>query len=352
MAEFILREKVNQENRKIMNKNIEVDSAGIMADEISFMSVNAKKVLEDFYQKKFDPRRKCKLFDKKMIGKYDIILAVTERHKDIILNMFDEKIVNVFTISEFVGENGDIEDPFMGDIEVYKCTFNRLNYLLDKLLNKLGILEEYMGKIFEIKHPLLTHKLSILRDKNTCTSEFRKLCRDISVFLSYEAFRESEVFEDEICTPITTMKCNKIYEDKITFVAILRAGLGMLDGALDVFPRAKVGHIGLYRNEETLEPVEYFSKLPKDIKDTEVVLLDPMVATGGSIINSINVLKKYGVDNIKIIALIASPEGLNRITKEFKDVTIYVGAVDEKLNDKGYIVPGLGDVGDRIFGTE
>lgn len=352
MAEIIFKEKVNQKNSGIRREDIEIDSVGIMADEISLISVNARKVLEDFYKKEFDSNRKCKLFDKKMVNEYDIILTVTERHKNLILNMFDKSIMNVFTISEFVGENGDIDDPFMGNIEVYKCTFNRLNYLLDKLLNKLSILEENMGKIFEIKHPLLTHKLSILRDKNTCISEFRKLCKDISIFLSYEAFREFDVFEEEICTPITSMKCEKIYEDKITFVAILRAGLGMLDGALEVFPTAKVGHIGLYRNEETLEPVEYFSKLPKDIKNTEVVLLDPMVATGGSIINSINVLKKYGVDNIKVIALIASPEGLKRITSEFKDVTIYVGAIDEKLNDKGYIVPGLGDVGDRIFGTE
>lgn len=349
MAEFIFKEKVN---RNFKNANIEIDSAGIMADGVSLMSVNARKVLEDFYGKKFDSRRKCKLFDKKMVDNYDIILTVTENHKNSILNMFNGKVFNVFTICEFVGENGDIEDPFMGNIEVYKCTFNRLNYLLDKLLNKLSILEENMGKIFEIKHPLLTHKLAILRDKNTCISEFRKVCKDVSIFLSYEAFRDSNVFEEEICTPITSMRCKKIFEDKITFVAILRAGLGMLDGALEVFPKAKVGHIGLYRDEETLKPVEYFSKLPKCIENTEVVLLDPMIATGGSIINSINVLRNYGVKDIKIISLIASPEGLREITEKFSDVTIYVGAIDEKLNNKGYIVPGLGDVGDRIFGTE
>lgn len=352
MAELIFKEKIRQKFGEIEEKKVKIDSVGIMADGVSLISVNALKVLEDFYKKSFDSSRKCKLFDKKMVDKYDIILTVTENHKYSILNMVNRDIKNVFTISEFVGENGDISDPFMGDIEAYKCTFNNLSYLLDKLLNKLSFLEENMGKIFEIKHPLLIHKLSILRNKNTHISEFRKLCKDISIFLSYEAFRECSVFEEEIHTPITSMKCKKIHEDSITFVAILRAGLGMLDGVLEIFPMAKVGHIGLYRNEETLKPVEYFAKLPKFIEDTEVVLLDPMIATGGSIINSINVLKRYGVRNIKILSLIASSEGLKNITNEFGDVNIYVASIDEKLNERGYIVPGLGDVGDRIFGTE
>lgn len=209
-----------------------------------------------------------------------------------------------------------------------------------------------MGEVFEIKHPLLTHKLSIMRDERTSFSEFRRLCKDISTFLVYESLRGMDVYEETINTPITSMKCQKVHEELITFVCILRAGLGMLDGALEVVSSAKVGHIGLYRDEETLKTVEYFSKFPKDIHKSEVVLLDPMIATGGSIVDSIRILKKHGVEKIKIVGVLASFEGIERIKKEYSDIDIYVACIDEKLNERGYIVPGLGDAGDRIFGTE
>lgn len=352
MAEFIFKEKIKQRLGEVGVEKFYIDSAGIMADGVSVISDNSKKVLEKFYGKKFDPSRKCKLFDDKMIENYDIILTVTNKHKDIILSNFGENIKNVFVISEFVEENGDIDDPFMGSVEVYENTFHRLDFLLDKLLDKLNILEDNMKKIFEINHPLIKHKLSIMRDKHTCVSEFRNLCNDISMFLGYEALKEVDVFEENIHTPITSMKAVKILEESIAFVAVLRAGLGMLDGVLKIIPSAKVGHIGLCRDEDTLKAVEYFTKFPKNISNMNVILLDPMIATGGSIVDSINILKRHGVKSIKILSLIASPEGLKRINDEFKDIEIYVAAIDEKLNEKGYIVPGLGDAGDRIFGTE
>lgn len=353
MGELIFKEKLLEKfGDKILDK-IEVDSAGIMADGFSTISHNAKKVLDKFYNKSFDGTKKCKLFDRKMVEECDIILTVTKKHKDAIVNDCEEmNLEKIFTISEFVGEDLDINDPFMGSIEIYENTFRELNYLLDKVLNKLNILEGNMGKIFEVRHPLLTHKLSMMRNKETNFAIFRNLCREISVFLVYEALRDVDVYEEEINTPITSMKCQKVCEELITFVPILRAGLGMLDGALEVAPSAKVGHIGLYRDEETLKSVEYFSKFPKDMDKTEVILLDPMIATGGSMVDSIKILKKYGVKKIKVVGIIISPEGIDRIRNEFEDVDIYVASIDERLDEKGYIVPGLGDAGDRIFGTE
>lgn len=208
-----------------------------------------------------------------------------------------------------------------------------------------------MGKVFEINHPLVKHKLAIIRDKNADTATFRELCNDIGIFLGYEAIKEINVYDEEIETPISKTHVKKINEKEVVLVAVLRAGLGMMDGLLNIIPNAKVGHIGLYRDEETLKAVEYFKKLPEGIENSNVLLLDPMIATGGSIIDSIEILKKAGVKNIKVLSLIASPEGLKKINDKFDDVEIYVAAIDEKLNEKGYIVPGLGDAGDRIFGT-
>ncbi|BAK81669.1 uracil phosphoribosyltransferase [Candidatus Arthromitus sp. SFB-rat-Yit] len=208
-----------------------------------------------------------------------------------------------------------------------------------------------MKNIFEINHPMIQHKLTQLRNKETSTSDFRRLCNEIGIFLGYEALKDIEVLEKNIETPITSMRGKYIDEEKITFVVILRAGLGMLNGILEVVPNARIGHIGLYRDESTLEIVEYFSKLPTGIENTKVMLLDPMIATGGSIIDSINILKGKGVKDITVLSLISSPEGLSKITSKFNDVNIYTAAIDERLNEKGYIVPGLGDAGDRIFGT-
>ena len=207
-------------------------------------------------------------------------------------------------------------------------------------------------KEIELKHPLVEHKISLLRDKKTGTKEFRELISEITLFLTYEVMKDAKVKEIKIETPIC--KCNSfvIDENNYVFIPILRAGLGMVDGVFKMIPNAKIGHIGLYRNEETLEPVKYFYKVPKNIKNKEVILLDPMLATGGSASAAISLLKEEGIKNIKFLSIIGVPEGIKRIKTDHPDVQIYCAKIDEKLNDIGYIVPGLGDAGDRIFGTK
>ena len=203
-----------------------------------------------------------------------------------------------------------------------------------------------------VEHPLLQHKISLLRNKQTGTKEFRDLVGEIATLLCYEATRDLPLEEVEIETPITMAKTKVLAGRKLALVPILRAGMGMLDGMLTLLPAAKVGHIGLYRNEETLEPVEYYCKLPSDIAERDVIVLDPMLATGGSARDAITQIKKRGARSIKFIGIIAAPEGLKALHEAHPDVDIYVAALDEKLNEKGYIVPGLGDAGDRIFGTK
>ena len=203
-----------------------------------------------------------------------------------------------------------------------------------------------------LNHPMIEHKISILRSKTTSTKEFRELISEIATILCLEALKDAPLKEIEVETPITKTKGHIIDENNYAFVPILRAGLGMVDGVLTLMPNAKIGHIGLYRNEETLEPVEYYCKLPKHIEDKTVIVLDPMLATGGSGSAAITMLKKRGVKKIKFLCVIAAPVGIKKIQEDHPDVTIYVAKLDEKLNDIGYIVPGLGDAGDRIFGTK
>jgi len=207
-------------------------------------------------------------------------------------------------------------------------------------------------KAISLDHPLITHKLGILRDKNTGTKEFRELVNEIGMFLCYEAMRDIELKEVEIETPITKMKTGKLDEDKYAFVPILRAGMGLLEGVVRVIPNAKIGHIGMYRDEETFEPVNYFFKVPKDIENREVIILDPMLATGGSAMDAIELLKSKGVKKIKFLCVIAAPEGIERVESAHPDVQIYCASIDDHLNEAKYIVPGLGDAGDRIFGTK
>ena len=209
-----------------------------------------------------------------------------------------------------------------------------------------------MGKLFVMDHPLIQHKLSHMRDKNTGSKEFRELLNEISMLMAYEVTRDLPLVEVEVETPITTCKTKMLAGKKLGVVPILRAGLGMLDGVLELMPAAKVGHVGLYRDPETLEPVEYYCKLPDDIAEREVIVLDPMLATGGSAVDAITQIKKRGAKSIKFIGIIAAPEGMQRLQEAHSDVDIYVAAMDEKLNENGYIVPGLGDAGDRIFGTK
>lgn len=207
-------------------------------------------------------------------------------------------------------------------------------------------------KTVELNHPLIEHKLAILRDKNTGTKEFRELVREISMFLCYEAMKDAKLEKVEVETPIEKIKTGKLNEDKFAFIPILRAGMGMLDGVISVVPNAKIGHIGMYRNEATFEPVNYFFKVPKDIDKREIILLDPMLATGGSAIDAIEMLKSRGAKAIKFLCIIAAPEGIKKVEDAHPDVQIYCGSIDKKLNNNKYIVPGLGDAGDRIFGTK
>lgn len=207
-------------------------------------------------------------------------------------------------------------------------------------------------KAIELSHPLIEHKLSILRDKKTGTKEFRELIKEIAMFLCYEAMRDVKLVDTTIETPIKKMKTHKLDEDKYAFVPILRAGMGMLDGVITVVPNAKIGHIGMYRDEETFIPVNYFFKVPKDIEKREVFLLDPMLATGGSAIDAIDLLKSKDVKKIKFLCIIAAPEGIEAVLSKHPDVEIYCGSIDDHLNENKYIVPGLGDAGDRIYGTK
>ena len=209
-----------------------------------------------------------------------------------------------------------------------------------------------MENVIFINHPLIQHKISILRDKRTGTNEFRSLIEEIAMLMGYEALRDLPVEDVQIETPIETCMTPMISGKKLAVVPILRAGLGMVDGILKMIPSAKVGHIGLYRDPETHRPVEYYCKMPADIAERDVIVLDPMLATGGSASAAITFIKGYGCKHIKLMNVLAAPEGIECIQKDHPDVDIYVAAVDEKLNDHAYIVPGLGDAGDRIFGTK
>ncbi len=199
-------------------------------------------------------------------------------------------------------------------------------------------------------HPLIVHKISMLRDKNTSVKDFRELAYEIALLMGYEATRDLDLVENEVETPMTKT-VGKFIDKQVALVPILRAGLGMVDALMSLIPAAKVGHIGLYRDHETLEPVEYYCKLPPDIKERQVLVLDPMLATGGSSAAAIDFIKKRGAQRIKLMCMIAAPEGVETVRKAHPDVEIFCGALDEKLNENGYIVPGLGDAGDRLFGT-
>ena len=209
-----------------------------------------------------------------------------------------------------------------------------------------------MGKVIVTDHPLIQHKLTLMRDKNTGSKDFRELLTEISMLMGYEITRNVQLEEVEIETPVTKTKSKVISGKKLGIVPILRAGLGMVDGLVSLTPAAKVGHVGLYRDPETLKPVEYYCKLPQDIEEREMIIVDPMLATGGSAVAAIDVLKSRGANSIKLVNLVAAPEGIAEVQKYHPDVDINVAAIDEKLNDHEYIVPGLGDAGDRLYGTK
>ncbi len=209
-----------------------------------------------------------------------------------------------------------------------------------------------MPKPFFMDHPLIQHKITLLRDKNTGSKEFRELINEVSMLMCYEATRDMPTKSIEIETPICIAKSNIISGRKVAFIPILRAGLGMVDGLLQLVPAAKVGHIGVYRDPDSHKPVEYYCKLPADVENRDIIVLDPMLATGGSAIDAISQLKEWGCSNIKFMCIIAAPEGVEALSAAHPDVQIYCGALDSHLNEDKYIVPGLGDAGDRIFGTK
>lgn len=209
-----------------------------------------------------------------------------------------------------------------------------------------------MGNVTITNHPLIQHKLTLLRDKNTGSKEFRSLVSEIATLMCYEATRDLPLKEVEIETPVAVAKTKVISGKKLAIVPILRAGLGMVDGMLTLIPSAKVGHIGLYRDPVTVQPVEYYCKMPNDIEEREVIVVDPMLATGGSAIDAIGQIKKRNPKSIKFMCIIAAPEGLEALTQAHPDVDVFCANLDEKLNDHSYIIPGLGDAGDRIFGTK
>ena len=209
-----------------------------------------------------------------------------------------------------------------------------------------------MSKVVVMDHPLIAHKIGIIRRKETGTREFRDMVSEIGALITYEATKDLKLQDVEIETPICKTTVKELAGKKLAVIPILRAGLGMVEGVLTLIPSAKVGHIGLYRNEETLEPVEYYCKIPKDCSERDVFVVDPMLATGGSAIAAIQMLKNRGVKNMRFLCVIAAPEGVKKLQEAHPDVDIYIGALDEHLNENGYIVPGLGDAGDRIFGTK
>lgn len=209
-----------------------------------------------------------------------------------------------------------------------------------------------MGKVAVMDHPLIQHKLTMLRDKNTGSKDFRDLTKEITMLMAYEMTRSLNLVEVEIETPMCKTKAKALSGKKLGIIPILRAGLGMVDGVLQLVPAAKVGHIGLYRDPETLQPVEYYCKLPSDVEERELFLLDPMLATGGSANAAIQFIKDRGGVNIRLVSLIAAPEGVKTVQEAHPDVDIYIAGMDEKLNEKAYVVPGLGDAGDRLFGTK
>lgn len=208
------------------------------------------------------------------------------------------------------------------------------------------------NQVFVMNHPLIQHKISLLRDRDTGVKEFREMISEIAMLMCYEATRDLPLKEVEIETPLAVAKTKILAGRKMAFIPILRAGIGMVDGVTTLIPAAKVGHIGLYRDPETLKPVEYYSKLPTDVNDRDVIVLDPMLATGGTAVDAIDIIKKENPKSIKFMCIIAAPEGVKTLTNAHPDVPVCCAALDEKLNENGYIVPGLGDAGDRIFGTK
>ncbi len=238
-------------------------------------------------------------------------------------------------------------------MQVKKIVEGSISLLIN--IGKMSKIEKgrfFMAKVYVFDHPLIQHKLTYIRDKSTGTKDFRELVDEVATLMAFEITRDMSLEEVEIETPVSPMKSKVLSGKKIGIIPILRAGIGMVDGILKLIPAAKVGHIGLYRDPKTLKPIEYYVKLPSDVEERDFIVVDPMLATGGSAVEAINSLKKRGAKHIKFMCLVAAPEGVEVLKEAHPDVDIFIAALDEKLNDHGYIVPGLGDAGDRLFGTK
>jgi len=283
-----------------------------------------------------------------------LVLTMTRGHLTQVSAMC--QAANAFTLGDYAGGGCDVTDPFGGSEAAYRACAAQVKTLLQSCISKLR--EDLMENIDDVikqrlhinDHPLVQHKMTMLRDITTGPKQFRELVGEIAAFISYEATQNTPVIEKVVETPLGATK-GLHCEQKFGLVPILRAGLGMVDGISNLLPTAKIGHIGLYRNPETLHPVEYYCKLPSEIEERDILLLDPMLATGRTAEYSIRYLKKAGAKNIKVLCLVAVREGVEEVLKNHPDVDIYTAAYDKELNDHGYIVPGLGDAGDRLFGT-
>jgi len=328
---------------QLLGEKFDVISAGLMAMPNSAASAHAIAVMNE---RNIDlSKHKSQLVTEALIKESDLILTMTTSHKEALLQSAGNK---VHTLGEYAGSNTSVSDPFGGDLKVYRACADEIYELLEKIKQSL---EGNLDKLHVTSHPLVESKLTMLRDKNTGNKDFRELVREIAAFICYEATRDVPLTEVEIETPVRKTKARQT-EAKFAIVPILRAGLGMVDGVSDMIPTAKIGHIGIFRDPVTLKPVEYYCKLPPDCDRREILLLDPMVGTGGTAIAAIDYLKKNNVKSIKLLSLLVSPEGVKRLLSAHPDIFIYTAAKDECLDDHGYIVPGLGDAGDRLFGTK
>ena len=288
---------------------------------------------------------------------------MTRAHNDANILTFGERVVgqglamelvDAFLTTEFEGGRHQRRVDLITKLEQEENScfnlFSPYTTIADRITGGKNMSQTFEPQI--LNHPLIQHKISLMRKKETGSKDFRELASEVATLMCYEATRDLPLKEVTVETPICRCKTKMIAGRKLAIVPILRAGLGMVDGMLTLIPAAKVGHIGLYRDEETAKPIEYFCKLPCDISEREVIVVDPMLATGGSAIDAVSMIKKHGAANIKFMCIIAAPEGLAAFGKVHPDVKVYVGVLDEKLNDRNYIVPGLGDAGDRIFGTK
>ena len=332
---------------KIFGDGYEINSAGLMAVPGSPASAYAIAVMEE--QKIDLKNHKAKLVSKTLLDNADLILTMTENHK-LVLN--SETHNKTYTLGEYAGKNISVSDPFGGSLDEYRRCAAEIHNLITGIEQRLSNRRKSeTSKLHVTEHPLVESKLTMLRDIRTGNKEFRELVQEIAALICYEATRDVPLTEVNIETPLCSMKA-RLTERKFAIIPILRAGLGMVDGIAGLLPTAKIGHIGIFRDPNSLSPVEYYCKLPPDCSEREILLLDPMIGTGGTAIAAINFLKENSAGRIKFLSLLASPEGVSRLTEAHPDIEIYTAALDERLDDHGYIVPGLGDAGDRLFGTK